>query len=87
MQGVLQAWKLLEKMRRLFRVVSLESSYQKTTTDECLLVSHWPLALLDYSTVRGRTRACALLATRLTQEVTALYQSNRRGSKRAHVTS
>ena len=45
-QGVLQAWKLLEKMRRLFRVVSLESSYRDTTKDACLLVSHGALALL-----------------------------------------
>ena len=43
---MLQAWKLLEKMRRLFRVVSLESSYRDTTKDACLLVSHGALALL-----------------------------------------
>ena len=40
------SWKLLEKMRRLFRVVSLESSYRDTTKDACLLVSHGALALL-----------------------------------------
>ena len=83
---MLQAWKLLEKMRRLFRVVSLESSYRDTTKDACLLVSHGALALLLNLCAAAHV-ACALLATRLTQEVTALYQSNRRGSKRAHVTS
>ena len=68
----MQAWKLLEKMRRLFRVVSLESSYRDTTKDACLLVSHGALALLLNLCAAAHV-ACALLATRLTQEVTALY--------------